>query len=168
MIERSAPALVATCTAVLGLHSSSSTTSSYSYFAFGSALRSFTASSAELRAPMPLAAMPPVSGPMKATLALSLAAAGNDAKVKATAKPTDAAMADSPCFLIIFRFPSGGSARRTFARICMMLVDAELEGDGCPSGEGGQVQRIGVLAMPTGGRARKPSGAAPGLVGPWF
>jgi len=44
-----------------------------------------------------------------------LAAAGNDAKVKATAKPTDAAMADSPCFLIISRYPSGGSARRPLA-----------------------------------------------------
>src|SRR3954452_22782538 len=112
---RSAPALVATCTATLGLHSSSSPTSSYSYFGLGSALRSFTASSAELRAPMPLAATPPVSGPMKATLALSLAAAGNDAKVTTTARPTDAAMADSPFFLIISRYPSGGNARRPFA-----------------------------------------------------
>ena len=77
MMPRSAPALVATCTETFGLHSSSSTVSSYSYFALGSALRSLTASSAELRPPMPLADVPPVNGPMKATLTLSLATAGS-------------------------------------------------------------------------------------------
>src|ERR1700752_4775712 len=75
MISRSAAILVAPCTALLGLHSSSSTTSSYSYLAFASALRSLTASSAELRPPMPLTDTPPVKGPMKPTLTLSLAAA---------------------------------------------------------------------------------------------
>src|SRR4029077_21286506 len=76
MTESSAPALVAACTAVFGLHSSSSTVSSYSYFALGSALRSLTARSAELRPPRPFAATPPVSGPMKATFTLSLGQAG--------------------------------------------------------------------------------------------
>src|SRR5438034_4086413 len=51
-----------------GLHSSSSTTSSYSYFAFASALRNLTARSAELRPPSPLAETPPVNGPIKPTL----------------------------------------------------------------------------------------------------
>ena len=50
---------------------------------------------------MPLAATPPVSGPMKATLTLSLAAAGSDTKAKATDKPIEKAVADSPFFLII-------------------------------------------------------------------
>src|SRR5512141_471536 len=71
----SAAILVATCTATFGLHSSSSTTSSYSYFALASALRSFTARSAELRPPMPLTETPPVNGPMKPTFTLSLASA---------------------------------------------------------------------------------------------
>src|SRR4051794_32708858 len=75
MISLSAAILVATCTATFGLHSSSSTTSSYSYFAFASALRSLTASSAELRPPMPLTETPPVNGPMKPTFTLSLALA---------------------------------------------------------------------------------------------
>ena len=75
MMLLSAAALVATCTPTLGLHSSSSTTSSYLYFDFGSSLRNFTAKSAELRPPMPLAATPPVSGPMKAILTVSLACA---------------------------------------------------------------------------------------------
>src|SRR5262249_23748922 len=89
MMPRSAPALVATCTAMLGLHSSSSTVSSYSYFALGSALRSLTARSAELRPPSPFAATPPVSGPMKATFTLSLAAAGHasDRARSAAARP---------------------------------------------------------------------------------
>src|SRR5512132_1713772 len=94
---RSAPALVATCTAMFGLHSSSSTTSSYSYFALGSALRSLTARSAELRPPSPLAAVPPVSGPMKATLTLSLAATGNGRAASTAAS----AMAESDVLLIM-------------------------------------------------------------------
>src|SRR5215470_15957417 len=77
MISLSLTILVATCTATLGLHSSSSTTSSYSYFDAGSALRSRTARSAELRPPRPLTDTPPVSGPMKPTLTLSLAIAGS-------------------------------------------------------------------------------------------
>src|SRR5262249_59092402 len=48
----------------------------YWSFAWGSALRSFTASWAELRPPMPLAATPLVKGPMKPTLTWSFAAAG--------------------------------------------------------------------------------------------
>src|SRR5262249_38359252 len=85
-IDRSAPALVATCTPVSGLHSSSSTTSSYWYFAFGSAFRSFTASSAELRPPRPSAEFPPVRGPMNASFTVSLATAGsaNSSKSSAT------------------------------------------------------------------------------------
>src|ERR1041385_2702109 len=75
MISLSADILVACCTAMLGLHSSSSTTSSYSYFALASALRNLTARSAELRPPMPLTETPPVSGPMKPTFTLSLALA---------------------------------------------------------------------------------------------
>src|ERR1043166_2037232 len=75
MMSLSAAILVATCTATFGLHSSSSTTISYSYFDFGSALRSLTARSAELRPPIPLTDTPPVSGPMKPTLTLSLALA---------------------------------------------------------------------------------------------
>src|SRR5215217_5338667 len=75
MIERSAAIFVAACTPTFGLHSSSRITSSYSYFARGSALRSLTASSAELRPPMPLAATPLVSGPMNPTFTLSLATA---------------------------------------------------------------------------------------------
>src|SRR5215510_14147572 len=73
MTSLSAAILVATCTATFGLHSSSSATISYSYFAFASELRSLTARSAELRPPMPLAETPPVSGPIKPTLTLSFA-----------------------------------------------------------------------------------------------
>src|ERR1051325_9712362 len=91
MIPSSAPALVAACTAVFGLHSSSSTVSSYSYFALGSALRSLTARSAELRPPRPFAATPPVSGPMKATFTLSLAAAGPASESARSAAATLAA-----------------------------------------------------------------------------
>src|SRR5262249_51297437 len=103
MMVRSAPALVATCTATFGLHSSSSTTSSYSYFAFGSALRSLTARSAELRPPRPLAAVPPVSGPMKPTFTLSLAAAGgeNNAVASTAARPNEKRL----CFRIIWTSP---------------------------------------------------------------
>jgi hypothetical protein len=75
MISLSVAILVATCTAMFGLHSSSSTTSSYSYFALGSALRNRTARSAELRPPIPLTETPPVNGPMNPTLTLSFAPA---------------------------------------------------------------------------------------------
>src|SRR5262249_38826942 len=85
MTSLSAAILVATCTATFGLHSSSSTTSSYSYFAFGSALRRRTARSAELRPPRPLTETPPVSGPMKPTLTLSLASAATVATANASA-----------------------------------------------------------------------------------
>src|SRR5689334_972795 len=101
MILSSAPALVAACTAVFGLHSSSRTVSSYSYFAFGSALRSRTARSAELRPPMPLAATPPVSGPMKATLTFSLAAAG-----RASDAASSAAASAIAARCLVMRFPS--------------------------------------------------------------
>src|SRR5215470_13886206 len=80
MISLSAAIFVATCTATFGLHSSSSTTISYSYFALGSALRNRTARSAELRPPRPLTETPPVSGPMNPTLTLSLASAVHAAK----------------------------------------------------------------------------------------
>jgi len=96
MIESSAPALVAACTAVFGLHSSSSTVSSYSYLAFGSALRILTARSAELRPPRPFAATPPVIGPMKATLTLSLATAG-----LASARARSAAARPLACRIVI-------------------------------------------------------------------
>src|SRR5690242_12072480 len=88
----SAAILVACCTATLGLHSSSSTTSSYSYLAFPSALRSRTARSAELRPPRPLAELPPVSGPMKPTFTLSLAAAGAAANAGMSAANANAAI----------------------------------------------------------------------------
>src|SRR5262249_35234045 len=97
MMLRSAPNLVACCTATFGLHSSSSTTSSYSYFALGSALRRRTARSAELRPPSPLAAVPPVGGPMKPTLTLSLAAGGSGRIATVVAS----AMAESDVLLII-------------------------------------------------------------------
>ena len=87
MISLSAAILVATCTATFGLHSSSSTTSSYSYVAFASALRSLTASSAEFRPPIPLTETPPVNGPMKPTLTLSFACAVT------TSAPTKSAVA---------------------------------------------------------------------------
>src|SRR5215831_2206354 len=85
MTSLSAAILVATCTATFGLHSSSSATISYSYFAFASALRSLTARSAELRPPMPLAETPPVSGPIKPTLTLSFASTSAAPSVKHTA-----------------------------------------------------------------------------------
>src|SRR5262249_26174050 len=81
----SAAILVATCTATFGLHSSSSTTSSYSYFAFGSALRRRTARSAELRPPSPFTDTPPVSGPMKPTFTLSFASAAPAATPRTSA-----------------------------------------------------------------------------------
>src|SRR4029453_19186266 len=87
MISLSAAILVATCTATFGLHSSSSTTSSYSYVALASALRSLTASSAEFRPPIPLTETPPVNGPMKPTLTLSFACAVT------TSAPTKSAVA---------------------------------------------------------------------------
>src|SRR5436309_77318 len=97
MTDRSAAARVADCTATLGLHSSSSTTSSYSYFAAASALRSRTARSAELRPPSPFAATPLVSGPMKATLTLSLAPAGKGALASTAA----IASADTAILLVM-------------------------------------------------------------------
>src|SRR5260221_6383608 len=87
MISLSADILVATCTATFGVHASSSTTSSYSYFAFASAFRSLTARSAELRPPSPLTETPPVNGPMKPTLILSFACAVT------TSAPTKTALA---------------------------------------------------------------------------
>src|SRR5262249_31460784 len=85
MMSLSAAILVATCTATFGLHSSSSTTISYSYFDFGSALRSRTARSAELRPPSPFAEVPPVSGPMKPTFTLSFASAAPAATPRTSA-----------------------------------------------------------------------------------
>src|SRR6478735_6457334 len=106
MTSLSAAILVATCTATFGLHSSSSTTSSYSYFAFGSALRSFTARSAELRPPMPLTETPPVSGPMKPTLTASLA------KVEPDNAQTSAARAAAVNFVLIIRMSPTSLHRR--------------------------------------------------------
>src|SRR6188474_2844819 len=85
MTSLSAAILVATWTATFGLHSSSSTTSSYWYFVLASAFRSLTARSAELRPPRPLTDTPPVSGPMKPTLTLSLAPEGAAPRAKAKA-----------------------------------------------------------------------------------
>src|SRR3954468_18386839 len=82
---RSEAALVATCTPASGLHSSSSTTSSYWYFDFASALRSRTARSAELRPPRPMAELPPVSGPTKAMRTVSLACAAAQTRLVASA-----------------------------------------------------------------------------------
>src|SRR5690349_17992436 len=96
MMSLSAAILVATCTATFGLHSSSSTTSSYSYFAFGSAFRSLTARSAELRPPRPFTETPPVRGPMKPTFTLSFALATPALAVNATAA-TSAIMLDLCC-----------------------------------------------------------------------
>src|SRR3954454_25012523 len=83
-MPRSEPALVATCTPASGLHSSSSTTNSYWYFDFASALRSRTARSAELRPPRPMAELPPVSGPTKAMRTVSLACAAVQTKIVAS------------------------------------------------------------------------------------
>src|SRR6266851_5833047 len=77
---RSDPAFVATCTPASGLHSSSSTTRSYVYFALASWLRSFTARSAELRPPSPIAEFPPVSGPTNAIFTVSFALAAAEAR----------------------------------------------------------------------------------------
>src|SRR5450830_1819627 len=113
MMSLSAAILVATCTATFGLHSSSSTTSSYSYFAFESALRSFTARSAELRPPIPLTATPPVSGPMKPTFTLSLAFAAPAASVSAAA--TSPAVTTLPVLIIdpsLFRYSTAAAASR--------------------------------------------------------
>ena len=77
IISLLAPNLVAAWTPMLGLHSSSWTSSSYSYLALGSVLRKRTARSAELRPPMPLDEVPPLSGPMKPTVTFSLAIAGD-------------------------------------------------------------------------------------------
>src|SRR5947209_279387 len=98
----SAAILVATCTATFGLHSSSSTTISYSYFAFGSALRSRTARSAELRPPRPLTETPPVSGPINPTLTLSLASAVAVAKLNTIA----AILAATQYGILVIRPPS--------------------------------------------------------------
>src|SRR5262249_38031835 len=109
MTSLSAAILVATCTAIFGLHSSSSATSSYSYFAFASELRSLTARSAELRPPMPLAETPPVSGPNKQILPLSLASTPAAASVKhsaaihAAASLPDLAMSSPIAFTTILR-----------------------------------------------------------------
>src|SRR6185312_287479 len=81
----SAEALVATCTPTLGLHSSSSATSWNSYFDLGSALWSFTASSAELRPPMPSAETDPVNGARKAIFTTSFAKAAGAAAISAAA-----------------------------------------------------------------------------------
>src|SRR3954463_10254306 len=77
-IVLSEPARVAICTPASGLHSSSSTTSSYWYFALASAFRSRTARSAELRPPRPMAELPPVSGPTKARRTVSFADAESE------------------------------------------------------------------------------------------
>src|SRR3954467_14373790 len=82
---RSEAALVATCTPASGLHSSSSTTSSYWYLDFASAFRSRTARSAELRPPSPMAELPPVRGPTKAILTVSLAWAAPHRSIAAVA-----------------------------------------------------------------------------------
>src|SRR5947209_3536626 len=84
-MPRSDAALVATCTPASGLHSSSSTTSSYWYFDFASALRRRTARSAELRPPRPMAELPPVSGPTKAMRTVSLACAAAQTRLVASA-----------------------------------------------------------------------------------
>src|SRR5438105_3330668 len=88
MIELSLAALVAACTAMFGLHSSSRLTSSYLYLAFASSFRSRTARSAELRPPMPFADTPPVSGPMKASLTVCFCACALPATANATAHST--------------------------------------------------------------------------------
>src|SRR5260370_23805951 len=88
--------LVACWTATFGLHSSSSTTSSYSYLALVSALRSRTARSAELRPPRPFTETPPVSGPMNPTLTVSFACAPrvNPSSTPAITRPP-------PCRLLL-------------------------------------------------------------------
>src|SRR6185437_6480132 len=131
MMSLSAAILVATCTATFGLHSSSSTTISYSYFAFASALRSLTARSAELRPPMPLTETPPVSGPMKPTLTASLAKAEPDNA------QTSAARAAAVNFVLIIgclqlRFTGVAGAHRrqacAWARSPHMLAQLTLGG----------------------------------------
>src|SRR3954451_23996824 len=97
MISLSADILVAPWTATFGVQASSSTTSSYSYFALASALRNFTARSAELRPPSPLTETPPVRGPMNPTLTLSFASTG--AAVSHSAANAD--IATTPYFIMV-------------------------------------------------------------------
>src|SRR5215470_1927234 len=111
MSSLSAAILVATCTATFGLHSSSSATISYSYFAFASALRSLTARSVELRPPMPLAETPPVSGPIKPTFTLSFpstsaaAIVTHSAAIPVAASLPDLVISSSVAFMAILRRP---------------------------------------------------------------
>src|SRR5688500_17194953 len=85
MMVGSAEAWVATWPPTLGLPSSSSVTSWNSYLFLGLALCSFTASSAELRPPMPSAETEPVSGARKAILTTSFAPAAGDSAISAAA-----------------------------------------------------------------------------------
>ncbi len=111
MIALSAAALVATCTPTFGLHSSSSETSSYVYLAFASSLRRRTASSTELRPPRPLAATPPVNGPMKAILTVSFALAAEVPSNKAAAQKEVSAQRRVVCEWVMVYSRSDGMAR---------------------------------------------------------
>src|SRR4051794_29707584 len=141
MISLSAAILLATCTATFGLHSSSSTTSSYSYFAFASALRSLPASSAELRPPIPLTETPPVNGPMKPTLTLSLACAvasgaaaqNKPARIKLsglTIPDIGTSLVDRSLYPILIHFRSGmfAIASGSPAAICVHASPQALSG----------------------------------------
>src|SRR4029079_17243752 len=125
MMSLSAAILVATCTATFGLHSSSSTTISYSYFDFGSALRKRTARSAELRPPNPFTETPPVSGPMKPTFTLSFASAAPAATPRTSA-------AISAIFGVVLINPPLPSIE--FGRLLVGAIVARQahHGKGCP------------------------------------
>src|SRR5262245_50145284 len=145
MISLSAAILVATCTATFGLHSSSSTTSSYSYFAFGSALRSRTARSAELRPPRPLTETPPVSGPINPTLTLSLASA------VAAAKPSTIAamLAATQYGNLVIRSPSSSILPQGVFWRCGIVARGQNGGKGiraylCRDRRGRALQIVGV------------------------
>ena len=127
MMSLSAAILVATCTATFGLHSSSSTTISYSYFDFGSALRRRTARSAELRPPSPFTDTPPVSGPMKPTFTLSFASAAP------AATPRTSAATSAANFGVVLISPPLPSIE--FGRLLVGAIVARQahHGKGCPA-----------------------------------
>ena len=135
----SAAILVATCTATFGLHSSSSTTISYSYFDFGSALRKRTARSAELRPPIPFTDTPPVSGPMKPTFTLSFASAAP------AATPRTSAAISTANFGVVLISPLLPSIE--FGRLLVGAIVARQahHGKGCP-GSGSCVPGAAPLA----------------------
>src|SRR5581483_10909118 len=87
-------------------------------FAFGSALRSRTARSAEFRPPIPLTETPPVSGPMNPTFTLSFAGALAPAPQR-----TRAAMPNDANFeSLLIRSPFTGQSFQHSSRLWLTIV----------------------------------------------